>query len=294
MEAITNNFEGQFKTRHKISVRGGAVEAVDINPEQKKDPTPILWAPGWSETIEVNRNPLEEIRKLGRRVLTLSHARNSIQADSSSGLLPSIDRKAASLQALVDYFELDRFDVIAHSEGVLNSSAVASRQPARVRNMILIGSAGILPEDSMFKLAGRFFNEGKGIMNGTGTDQEKGASPTEAVLAIGKIGKYVVDNLGWTLQEVQALARERVIPDLEWLQRKGIGISFIHNVNDRVFPVQALDRNLRSIVDGRLSGFYSVIGNHNTVLGDPRIARLAVNALDSLEYKRGHYVSLSL
>lgn len=286
MEAIYNNFEVQFDTRHKVPLRGGVIEAVDINPNGLKDATPILWAPGWSETIEVNRNVLQEVQHLGRRVLTLSHARHGIFPDSTSGLFPSIDRKAASLQALVDYFELDRFDVIAHSEGTLNALVVASRQPERVRNIILIGSAGILPEDSMLKLAGRFIYEGAGVITGTGTDQEKGAGPIDAVLMI---GKYVVANPYWSLQEVEALARERVILGLEELQRKGVGISLIHNVNDRVFPMQSLDRNLRNIVDGRrVSGFYSVVGNHNTVLGDPRIARLALNALDSLEYKRSH------
>lgn len=287
MEILADSFDVQFNTRYKIPVRGGVVEAVDINPQELKDSTPILWIPGWAETIKINRVPLEEVQRLGRRVLTLSHARENIAAESAADLYPSIDRQAASLQTLLDYFGLDRVDAITHSEGSLAVSVVAARQPARIRNMILIGSAGILPKDSVFNLARRFIiNEAVGAMLGTKTKQEKGLTSIEgALVAV----KHVVSNPSWSLQELQALAGEKIIPDLENLQKSGIGISFIHNVNDRGFPIELLDRDLRNIVDEeKLAGFYSVIGNHNTVLGDPRIARLAVVALDSLEYKRSH------
>lgn len=285
MEIIPTNFTAQFNTRYRIPVRGGVIEAVDVNPQlyQKKDETPIVLAPGWAATIEAYRIPLEEIYKLGRRVLTLSHSREGIDIDPQSGLFHSTDRKSASLQALIDYFKLDHIDLIGHSEGGLIATTIALQKPSRIRNLVLIGSTGILPNDGFVKLVGRFVNEVWGAINGSGTDQEH----LDASEGLKALGRYVLDNPSWSFQEVWAIANERITDKIRQLQENGIGVSLINHVNDRLFPMPLLDRDLGKIVSDRnLGGFYSVIGNHTSVFGDPRIARLAINAIDNLEYRR--------
>ena len=262
-------FQAQFSHRQPISVNGGRVEAVFITPVSpvEKPDIPILLAPGWSETIDVNRVPLEELYTLGRRVVTLSHARGGIHTNPDSPLPKAIDRKAASLLATLDYFGIDQVDVIAHSEGGINAAVAALQYPSRVRNMVLIGSGGLLPNDNVVKLSLRFIQASIGE-------------------AMGNISKYVISNPSWSLQETRAMAQQKSIDLLKNLQTKGIGVSFIHNVEDRVFPIGSLDKDLTVLVGQGRAGFYSVVGNHNAILGDPRITRLAVNALDSLQYKR--------
>lgn len=70
------SFEEQFNQKEKIESLGGVIEVVDIKPEQPKTEVPVLFAPGWGETHKTFKDSLEEMSELGRRVLSLSHARD--------------------------------------------------------------------------------------------------------------------------------------------------------------------------------------------------------------------------
>lgn len=276
-------FEANYNTRHQLLVKGGQVEAIDLKPNNLTTATPILLAPGWSETIEVNRVVLEELFNSGRRVVTLNHARKGIAVESE--LPKAVDRKSASLLALLEYFDLDKVDIIAHSEGGLNATIAALKVPEKIRNLILIGSSGLLLKDNLLKLALRFTNEGLGMALGSGKTQTEAQPLLDTVT---NISRYVLSNPVWSLQEVDSIANQYIIGDLRELQNKGVGISIIYNVDDRVFPIALFERAaLATLMDKeKLGGFYSVIGNHNAVLGDRRVIRLAVSAIDNLEAKR--------
>lgn len=280
-------FKASYERRYKVPARGGGfVEAVHIIPPEITG-LPVLLAPGWANGIELSKVVLEELYKLGRPTVMVDHARFGIQTSDESAVPKPAQRKSASLIAALDYFQANQVDVIAHSEGGINSAYAALQHPGRIRDMVLIGSAGLMRDDDLIGLGQRFIlKEGTALLFGD-SERTQERPPSKVKLML-NIGKYVLSNPRWSIEENLAIAQQRSIDLLKQLQDQGIGISFIHNVDDRVFPFKSLDvAGLWNIVGGdKLGGFYSVPGNHNAILGDPRIARMAVAALDSLEYKR--------
>lgn len=56
-----DSFDEQFKKRKVLDFFGAKIETVDIRPERFTDETPILLAPGWSETPLVFKDSLRAL-----------------------------------------------------------------------------------------------------------------------------------------------------------------------------------------------------------------------------------------
>ncbi|MFH0856301.1 MAG: hypothetical protein V1860_00185 [bacterium] len=83
----------------------------------------------------------------------------------------------------------------------------------------------------------------------------------------GKEGvKSIMDNPKMALKEVFAIAKMETVDLLKVLKEKGIGVSIIHAANDKAFPMDKVQENIK---EEQVDGFYSVKGTHNELILHP-------------------------
>ncbi|MDO8516097.1 MAG: hypothetical protein Q7S28_02500, partial [bacterium] len=143
------SFEEQFANKEEFEFLGGKVEFVDIKPEHPKNEVPVLFAPGWGSTPEAMKDAIRVMVERGRRVLCLSHA-------TSGGDMGEMDpeirekypeaelRKALALNQLLTEKGIEKADVIAHSEGGINTAIAASVDSENFRNIIFMNVGGLI------------------------------------------------------------------------------------------------------------------------------------------------------
>lgn len=273
--------EAQFDKRRKVEVLGGTIEVADISPENPKTETPVIFAPGWGETPEVLKDALMEMSRHNRRVISFSHARGSADAPSLKSY-PGVEmQKALALLELLKEGNFEKVDVVAHSEGAINTVIAASMMPERFRNIVFIAPGGMMGKDKFPRLAGGFAKYL--IQSALRARNEPGGMKNIFRSGIGA-GKYISANPLKALKEVVAISESEIHEMLRELHREGIGISIIHGVDDPIFPMEKIQEIAKS---DQIDGFYSVKGSHNDMyLRADQYMELADEALTALERKK--------
>lgn len=279
------SFEEKFANRQKIELLGGAIEVVDVMPERLKTEVPVVFAPGWGETPETFKDSIKIMAELERRVLSLEHSRGGKteelpQTEYSADEL----RKALALIEILEAKGIDRADVIAHSEGAINSVIAAALHPEKFRNMVLVGPGGLIGPDKFPKLAGRFSLK---LINNTINAIVEPERMTALLRGGRESLKYVVKNPAKSLKEAVAISESEIHETLKDLREQGIGVAVIHGVDDPVFP---MDRMQDIVERDQIDGFYSVKGAHDEIWVHPeKYVALADQALDALERKHDQH-----
>lgn len=267
-----NSFEAQFAHRETFLINGAKVESVDINPENPKSEIPVLLAPGFASTMEGFKHGMRILAENNRRVISLNHPR-------TGGVVPEsfneeIDknpteelRKAHNLLGLIDEKKIERVDVVAHSEGAINTCIAAMINPEKFRNIVLYGPAGLIGADSLLRLVFGVVTHPKRPETMSGfpvTDLEK-----EINNAIGKEGLiYQISNPLRAAKEVLAIAQAQIEDTLVYLREKGVHVVVIAAVDDTFFPMEKYQKNIdSSFVDG----FLSVRGGHMEIQTQPEL-----------------------
>jgi len=176
---------------------------------------------------------------------------------------------------------IEKVDVIAHSEGAINSLIAALLKPGQFRNIVLDKPAGLIGKDSKIALTGRFI---KLLL------QEAIARPilltdsTSSIRAGTRTARYIAENYHRVLKEMGAMSSGDITEMMTKLSEHGIKFSIISGVDDPLFPVNRQIRNMRqSNRVPPIKGYYSVIGGHNELsINADQHAALAFNALDDL------------
>lgn len=277
-----DHFEKQFARKEVIQTRNGHTEIVDIEPVFQKHTVPILLAPGWGDTVQVYKESLKIIHDGKRRVLSVSHSRWRKNVAEETGFPVAEIRKAQSLIGVIDQKNLGKVDVIAHSEGAINTIIAATLYPDKFRNIVLVSPGGLIGEDKLHKLVGRmmFVSSVHDTMQTMRSSHEKGPLTNAAK----EIAKYFAKNPKRAIEELNAIAKSDILEMVKNLHESGIGISVVAGVDDPIFPISRMTKILRDS-KGSIDGFYSVKGGHNKIITDERYTRAALNALDDLRYK---------
>ena len=276
-----DNFEKQFSEQEELEFYGGKIEVTDITPEEQKTEVPIMIAPGWGENPITFKGSLRTIYDSDRRAISVSHARNMGQAEEEKNM-PLVEvRKAKALLTTIQEKEIDQIDVIAHSEGAINTIIAASIHPEKFRNIVLVGPGGLIGKDSFPKLFTRFsLNIIKGALRALIEPDTRDAIATSAK----ETGKYIRKNPLLALKEAIAISESDIRNLINELREQGIGVSIIHGVDDPVFPMDSMQDAVKG---EEVDGFYSVKGGHNDIYANPdKYTKLAVQALDDLEKKK--------
>lgn len=292
-EARTN-FDEQFRRREKFNVAGGMVEVVDITPEVLMDETPILIAPAWGYTIDVYELTLRSLVEKGRRVLCLSTPRHGDDLEAmvkgGKGLIPPSEelRKALNILGVLDHKGLKDVQVFAHSEGAVNATIAALLDASgekRITDLVLFAPAGLIGRDSLGRLLRGFSDLSRPqslSKHSPKTKQTHEGWPdipvTEAermilrrTLRVG--AQYVAQNPKRAFKEIAELSSMQTDEFLRDLQEAGVGVVVMAGVDDPVFPMERMQRQVHATTDAdgnrpMVDGFLSVRGGH---YGEPAI-----------------------
>lgn len=278
----------QFERSETLSLPAGTIEIIDLCPEQLKTQTPAILAPGWAQTPAVYRENLLALAAKNRRILSF-RAPHGIETAEGDFAMKAPEAELRKMTALVKVLEEKRIpetDVVAHSEGALYATLAFLSYPEKFRNLVLVNPVGIIGPDNVRRLIVDFSRESihQKIHGARDSEQRERLERSfrESV-------KSVAESPANTLKEILAISHADIRDILKELKKQGKGISIIHTVDDKVFPMHRAQKALkRANADGLIDGFYSVKGGHNSFYVEPeKYSQLVDAALDALENKSG-------
>jgi pimeloyl-ACP methyl ester carboxylesterase len=306
LEVPEADFDAQFAKKHASEVYEKKFTFTDCIPEELKFETPLFVAPGWAETFETLREPIKVFFDGGRRVLSVDHARftprisdendeaymeplseeeKKILAEydlEDQGGLPFPELiKARAILSVIESQDVDVTDVVAHSEGAINTMIAAALKPEKFRNIILVGAAGIANKGED--------NAAKRVVGGVrtlGQDIHKSITHPKLREAIirgnNESFKYIGSNPATALEEVGAIAGFNIEKMIEKLAEKGLKISIVHGTDDLMFP---LDEMQKMIDNESVYEFFELKGNYHHSLYFKDEAVFIEGVLDSMDKK---------
>jgi pimeloyl-ACP methyl ester carboxylesterase len=288
-----NSFESQYSHKESFVINGAQVNTVDIKPENQKEEVPVLIAPGWGATMESFKPGLKVLSEKGRRVVSLDQPRKGGTIPQSQNEeiekwykekgqkypdFPSEElRKAQTILGLLEQKNLEKADVIAHSEGAINVCIAAMLEPEKFkgRTIILYSPAGVIGKDNIFRLQ-------KGAAATTSRTETVSDIPvtekeTEYLESTKHITPdYLKANPLRALKETWAISRANIEEMLRYIRSKGIKVILVGAVDDTMFPMDKMQQNVKSdFVDG----FVSVKGGHMQIQVHPEIFMSAIETM---------------
>ena len=255
-------------------------ESIDIKPEKEKSPVPVLFAPGWAITPKILERSLEVLAGKGRRAISLAHTRENVLKETQKGYPLEELQKTFALLSLLEEKGIEKTDAIAYSEGGINLSIAAAEFPEKFRNIVYLAPAGIIGKDKFPKLLGRFNAQSIKTTFGAIAKLET----RKPVLNYWMEFKKYIKNLPLSLKESVAISQADILQMMKDLKKMGIGISVVHGVDDKIFPMEKVQENIKK---QHVDGFYSVKGGHHEIFLHPeKYIGLVEKALTVLEQKQ--------
>lgn len=277
---INKSLEEQFYDKELLEFLGDKFEVVDIKPEKEKTETPVVVAPGWAASPEVFKDNILTLAEEGRRTISIDAA-HGIESKEDVDF-PEVElRKATALIETLNHKELDKVDAIGHSEAGIYVTIAATLHPEKFRNLILINPGGMVGEDNLGRLSKNFAHD---VLIKQTMDSIKDSQRIKPIIrAFKEASKSIVNSPTKTMKEVMAISNTQIHELLKNLKSQGIGISIIHGVDDKAFPMDKVQEIAKT---DQLDGFYSVKGTHNEFYLKPKeYSALANQALSALEAK---------
>jgi pimeloyl-ACP methyl ester carboxylesterase len=282
-----DTLENQFSKPEKIRIGGEEVNVYDLSPEKLKTDVPTVLAPGFSATPMAHEQNIIGLAKEGRRVISVDSP-HGLEQPTIGGTTKDayaeveLAKLSAVIQAL-DERGIEQADVVAHSEGALYMVLATYLYPKRFRNMVLMNPAGMIGKDSSFRVAKGMITEliGQTIAETKRTDSDRYKEKlTNPLIPL----RVLLSNLKRTKASINAITDSDIIDMLKTLKKEGIGISIIHGADDKVFPMERIQKEVGK---DAITGFYSVRGGHNEIFIRPEQYTNAIDAaLDALEVRK--------
>lgn len=245
---------------------------------------PVLFIPGWGKTPRTYAEGIQGYVRAGRRVLTLSFPTKEnkyLASITSKNRFPRAQmNRASALIALLDAREVEKVDVIAHSEGCMNVLIAADLFPERFRNLVLIAPPGLTGRESRFHILWHVVRSGaqlwQDMMSFSPEEQrryQQGMLDTRAWLKQRGFVRGSIEGMEPGRIDVRSLLCE--------VKTHGHGVSIIAAEKDRMLPIGQFRR---AIADGLpIDVFYSVAGGHRGFYLQPeRYAAIIERALKEL------------
>jgi pimeloyl-ACP methyl ester carboxylesterase len=283
---ILNALEEQFAHPERVRLGGEEVNLYDIAPKKLKFETPTVFAPGFSATPIVHEPNIVGIAKDGRRVIAVDSPqgleRPTVTEQDAAGHAEVELAKLSSIMEALNERGIEKTDGVAHSEGGVYLILAAWLNSDKFRNIVLVEPGGMIGKDNVFRLVKGMANELVGQFKDEAkrTDLDRQPKKLQSpMLPLRAIGADLRRSWG----SVKAIAESDIIEMLKDLKDRGIHVSIIHGVDDKVFP---MDRVQKELGPDAITGFYSVRGGHNEVFLRPEQYTGAISAaLDALDAK---------
>lgn len=272
----------QFERAEKIKLNETEIEIVDISPRELKTEVPTFLMPGFSATPLALKDAILRTAESGRRVISAYAPHGIDTARNENTELPEAEmRKLETLLTLIEAKGAKKINVIATSESAIYVTAAAVLYPEKFANIILVEPAGLIGEDSFLGLIKRTAKD-MSAQQKMDSNWQKAKFPSPASVG----AKSILSNIGASIREIQAISKADIREALQKIHQSGIGISIIHAVDDKVFPMERVQQMVKSDM---IDGFYSVEGVHGSIyIYEPygRIAEMALCALEEKQSKK--------
>jgi len=281
------NLEEQFAHPERIRIGEEKVNVYDISSEKRKTEVPTVLAPGFSGTPMAHEQNILGLAKAGRRVISVDSphglAEHGVEKDLAGDHAEvELAKLSAIIQAL-DERGIKQVNVVAHSEGAIYMALAASLYPGRFRNMVFVNPGGMIGKDNVFRL-------GKGMAHQLAVQAASEARRTDTDRQAEKLRspliplRVIASNLKRAWGSVKVVADSDIVDMLKDLKAQGVGISIIHGADDKVFPMERVQKEVGA---DAVTGFYSVRGGHNEIFIRPeQYTKVADLALDALEARK--------
>lgn len=238
-----NDFEEQFSKKQYFDTPFGSIETLDIVPQKITDTIPVLLAPGWGETLELQKECLKEVYLSGRRILALRHA-IVIKKRKREEYPVSELQKSETILTLLEKNGLKKIDVISHSEGSINLAIAATLKPNLFRNLVLVTPAGVSGKDNEFRIIIGFLihvlrtrSQFSRLVNTRNVLRDmKSLKQQKDITLLHRIRSFQ--------QEISAMATFDIHPLLINLRNHGIKIAILAGEKDPAFPLNRMKKHL--------------------------------------------------
>lgn len=215
----------------------GKFPVIEVSPAQLKTNISVVIVPGWSESPGVFDLSQLVMANEGRRSFSFDHPRIGGKVEKNPDYPTPELRKALALLDLIDNSGSNKVDIVAHSEGAIYTVIAASLEPEKFRNIVLVGPGGMIGQDTLITLLGRFSKKvARNLFQGI-TDRK---TTRKVVRAHTGAAKYIVKNPLRALKEAFAISKSNIHEMLPQLRSKGIGIVIIHHADDEAFPMHRI------------------------------------------------------
>lgn len=256
-------------------MNGEQVFVVDISPEELTYEIPTIIMPGFSATPEALKDSILRTAEDGRRVIS-AYAPHGIEVAEQRSDLPEAEmRKLELLLTLIEAKGLEKVNVISNSEASIYVTAAAVLYPEKFSNIVYVEPAGLIGDDSFFQLLRRTHQD---------IQEEKKHKASQTMVKFpspSNVGpKSIMAGIGASIKEIQAIAKADITPGLIAIHEAGVGVSIIHAVDDKIFPMDRVQQMLKAHM---IHGLYSVKGTHNSIYSYEPYGRASVAALKALE-----------
>jgi len=265
--------EASFTKRENLHV-------LDLMPEKMGSEVPVLFAPGWSNSPETLRPSLDVLVENGLRTISFAHSRKSELLESPEGVSKEELQKALTIIGILEEKGIEKTDLVGYSEGGINGLIAASLFPEKFRNIVLVDPAGMVGKNSLLSLPVNMTKELCGSVAAAIRDKKF----RQPVVSVAKdILTHIRKNPMMSFREVHEISQAEVLEMMQELRKKSVGISVISGTDDKVFPMDEIQKNLKK---ESVDGFYSVSGGHAEIILHPQqYMGLVAEALRALEAK---------
>jgi len=311
--------------------RGEKLKYVRLDPENPGTKVPITYIKGWATTNEPYDEFMLDLAGGSERTLLsvdnphgigsgdLLEKEKLMEAKESIGQIPDSGielRKTAATGEMLKNEGIEATDIVAHSEGALQAVLFALMNLGKVHNIVLIGSTGMIENDTVKDLVLRA-KEDTDFQEQNIKDKLVGINPRERQEYKGeklpKInleyevtpeelkaqGREAKENTRWGLIEkikliarnpladaesIKTISAADIAPALEFLRANGVKVGFIHAVDDKLMDYERVRKHSsKKIMDGS----YTIQGTHCSFAHNPEKHALMVDdLLNGLERKR--------
>ncbi len=233
------------------------------NSERNREKAPVIIVPGWTESPELFEGVTRKLEEKGRSISVfefdkIAHETDQ-QLESELKSASILQREAAALVRLVAQSGVP-MDIVAHSKGAIVAALAASQRPELFHSLILVNPAGMVENDSLIKLVGRFARKSQDLLNKVFT----GSLPRQRITGFYMgAAEQIRQNPGTIVKEALEIPYTNIVHLLRFVRSSGVKVGVVHSVDDHGFPMKMVQQG--GITSKDVDGFMSANGVHDSV-----------------------------
>lgn len=285
--------EEQFQDPEKLELEGEQYNIVDIKPDITKSEVPVWVNPGWAVSPKTFKENILSLAESGRRTMSVDAPHGIDPSEVLGEQVPEAQlRKALAILEVLEQKDVEKIDVVAHSEGAMNIAIAACLKPEKFRNLVMINPAGMVGKRTFWGLARDFASE---ILSQQINSLKKAKINKQEIQSVVDAIRAVAKSPHKSYKEVEAMGEFQIHELLKILKKVGLHVTVIHSVDDKVFPMDQVQQTIQPFEDKNnpsrsgkykemVDGFISIKGSHNKIFLEPRkYTQAAIHALEAME-----------